>query len=158
MKSLLPDPPTTEPISQASLPKLETHPFICSMAVNPESHLESGQGSRPLSQIKSSTKESQTAQERAQPGKNKISTWQSDGLNALFYALLIPVIPFLAYFLLDKTGVSLWLVQNNIIPKVILGEGFGHVAFCFSIHYCIQSIQYLLTCLKKIASVLSVSR
>lgn len=54
---------------------------------------------------------------------------------ALKCFLLVPVFPMLGYYLLDQTGFSHWLVTQGLIPARILGEGFGHVGLCFSIHY-----------------------
>lgn len=56
-------------------------------------------------------------------------------VSALKSFTLVPLFPFLGYYLLDQTGVSLQLVNMGLIPKAILGEGFGHVGLCFSIHY-----------------------
>jgi hypothetical protein len=60
----------------------------------------------------------------------------------LLYALLVPVFPLLGYYLLDQTGISHFLMTRGIIPAGILGEGFGHVGLCFSIHYVGKSFQY----------------
>lgn len=62
------------------------------------------------------------------------------GLAALKSFLLVPLLPLLGYWLLDQTGVSQWLVEIGIIPAAILGEGFGHVGLCFSIHYLFNGI------------------
>ena len=62
------------------------------------------------------------------------------GLRAL---LMVPLFPLLGYWLLDQTGVSQSLVAAGVIPQPILGEGFGHVGLCMSIHYLIQGGQSL---------------
>lgn len=63
---------------------------------------------------------------------------------ALKYLVLVPVFPLLGYYLLDQTGVSHWLVSQGLIPARILGEGFGHVGLCFSIHYVFTALGELL--------------
>jgi hypothetical protein len=62
------------------------------------------------------------------------------GMAALKYFLLVPVFPFLGYWLLDQTGCSAWLVSSGFVPQAILGEGFGHVGLCFSIHYLFSGL------------------
>ncbi|HEY9745045.1 MAG TPA: hypothetical protein V6C99_02380 [Oculatellaceae cyanobacterium] len=57
--------------------------------------------------------------------------------------LLVPVFPLLGYVLMDQTGVSQALINCGLIPKAILGEGFGHVGLCFSIHYLAAALQCL---------------
>ena len=59
------------------------------------------------------------------------------------YFLLVPVCPFLGYWLLDQTGFTQALIDWNIVPQAILGEGFGHVGLCFSIHYMASGLQAL---------------
>jgi hypothetical protein len=54
---------------------------------------------------------------------------------ALKCFFLVPVFPMLGYYLLDQTGFSHWMIVQGLIPARILGEGFGHVGLCFSIHY-----------------------
>lgn len=58
---------------------------------------------------------------------------------ALKYLLLVPLFPLLGYYLLDQSGFSQWLIQMGIVPQAILGEGFGHVGLCFSIHYLVSA-------------------
>lgn len=62
-------------------------------------------------------------------------------LSALKYFLLVPLFPLLGYCLLDQTGISQWLITVGVIPAEILGEGFGHVGLCFSIHYLFSGLQ-----------------
>lgn len=69
--------------------------------------------------------------------------WNADLTRALGYALLIPVFPLLGYMGLDQTGISAWLVAQGWIPQAILGEGFGHVGLCFSLHYVIAALRSL---------------
>jgi hypothetical protein len=57
--------------------------------------------------------------------------------------LLIPIFPLCGYVLMDQTGISHALVQSGLVPRAILGEGFGHVGLCFSIHYLATAIQCL---------------
>jgi hypothetical protein len=61
--------------------------------------------------------------------------------SALKYFLLVPLFPLLGYYLLDQTGVSQWLITVGVIPGQILGEGFGHVGLCFSIHYLFNGLR-----------------
>lgn len=62
---------------------------------------------------------------------------------ALKALLMVPLFPLLGYWLLDQTGISQAMVTSGLIPKAILGEGFGHVGLCMSIHYLIQGGQSL---------------
>lgn len=73
------------------------------------------------------------------------------GLAALKFFLLVPLLPLLGYWLLDQTGVSQWLVEVGIIPGAILGEGFGHVGLCFSIHYLFNGVRSSWKALKALA-------
>jgi hypothetical protein len=57
--------------------------------------------------------------------------------------VLVPIFPMAGYYLLDQTGVSHWLMVQGIIPAGILGEGFGHVGLCFSIHYVFTGFREL---------------
>ena len=69
--------------------------------------------------------------------------WNFYGQQALKNLLLVPIFPLCGYVLLDQTGVSQALVSYQIVPKAILGEGFGHVGLCFSIHYFAAALQAL---------------
>ncbi|HEY9687073.1 MAG TPA: hypothetical protein V6C52_08880 [Coleofasciculaceae cyanobacterium] len=53
--------------------------------------------------------------------------------------LLIPVFPVLGYYGLDQSGVSDFLVSHGLMIREILGEGFGHVGLCFSLHYVMNA-------------------
>ncbi len=55
--------------------------------------------------------------------------------------LMVPVFPMAGYLLLDRTGISHAMIQSGLIPKAVLGEGFGHVGLCFSLHYVIHAVQ-----------------
>lgn len=57
------------------------------------------------------------------------------GWLALKSFLLVPLFPLVGFWLLDQTGFSQWLIGTGFMPEAILGEGFGHVGLCFSIHY-----------------------
>lgn len=61
--------------------------------------------------------------------------------SALKYFLLVPLFPLLGYYLLDQSGFSQWLIAVGVIPAEILGEGFGHVGLCFSIHYLFSGLR-----------------
>lgn len=63
------------------------------------------------------------------------------GMAALKSILLVPVFPLLGYWFLDQTGFSEWLVGTGFVPSAILGEGFGHVGLCFSIHYLFTGLR-----------------
>lgn len=65
------------------------------------------------------------------------SYWAEAGRNLV----LVPIFPLCGSLLLDQTGVSASLVQSGLIPQSILGEGFGHVGLCFSIHYLAAALQ-----------------
>lgn len=56
--------------------------------------------------------------------------------------LLVPALPLMGYWLLDQTGFSQWLIATGIMPAAILGEGFGHVGLCFSIHYLFTALRF----------------
>jgi hypothetical protein len=62
-------------------------------------------------------------------------------LSALKFFLLVPLFPLLGYYLLDQTGFSQWLITAGVIPGQVLGEGFGHVGLCFSIHYLFNGLR-----------------
>lgn len=78
------------------------------------------------------------------------STWGKVGqsvpflMAALKCFILVPLFPMAGYYLLDQTGFSHWLVVQGLIPERILGEGFGHVGLCFSIHYVFTGFRELL--------------
>ena len=55
--------------------------------------------------------------------------------------VMVPVFPVIGYVLLDQPGISQYLMQHGIIPKAVLGEGFGHVGLCFSLHYVIHAVK-----------------
>ena len=86
-----------------------------------------------------------------QPLNERATGWRLLSLNwdrstpfflaALKCFLLVPVCPLLGYYLLDLTGFSHWLVTQGLIPARILGEGFGHVGLCFSIHYVFTGVR-----------------
>jgi hypothetical protein len=57
--------------------------------------------------------------------------------------ILVPIFPMLGYYLLDQSGLSHWMVVHGLIPDRILGEGFGHVGLCFSIHYVFKGLRQL---------------
>jgi hypothetical protein len=57
------------------------------------------------------------------------------------HLLMAPVFPMAGYLLLDQTGISHFLVQAGWIPKIVLGEGFGHVGLCFSLHYVVNAVK-----------------
>jgi hypothetical protein len=62
------------------------------------------------------------------------------GLRSL---LMIPVFPLAGYLLMDQTGLSQWIVQVGLLPARMVGEGFGHVGLCFSVHYVINAVRFL---------------
>ena len=64
-------------------------------------------------------------------------------VSAVKYFCLVPVFPLLGFYMLDQTGFSHWLVAQGLIPVEILGEGFGHVGLCFSIHYVFTGFREL---------------
>lgn len=68
---------------------------------------------------------------------------KSEFLSALKSFLLVPLCPLLGYYLVDQTGISHAMVVQGLIPQEILGEGFGHVGLCFSIHYAFNGVQSL---------------
>lgn len=68
---------------------------------------------------------------------------KSEFLSALKSFLMVPLCPMLGYYLLDQTGISQAMVTQGLIPQEILGEGFGHVGLCFSIHYAFNGVQSL---------------
>lgn len=57
--------------------------------------------------------------------------------------ILIPVFPVLGYYGMDQTGVSAFMVQQGWMPHQVLGEGFGHVGLCFSLHYVVNAGRFL---------------
>jgi hypothetical protein len=65
-------------------------------------------------------------------------------ISAFRALLLVPLFPLLGYYLLDQTGISQALVHAGWIPKPILGEGFGHVGLCFSLHYILDGAKGLI--------------
>jgi len=72
--------------------------------------------------------------------------------SACTYLILVPMFPLLGYYLLDQTGFSHWMVSHGLIPAKILGEGFGHVGLCFSIHYIFTAIRDLFRAFRLILS------
>ncbi len=60
---------------------------------------------------------------------------------ALKSFLFVPLFPLLGHYLIDQTGISQWLIATGIVPAQILGEGFGHVGLCFSIHYLFTGLK-----------------
>ena len=85
-------------------------------------------------------------EERAADGKrqwtkiNQAKPFLLTGCKAL---ILVPIFPMLGYYLLDQSGLSQWMVVHGLIPARILGEGFGHVGLCFSIHYVFKGLRQL---------------
>lgn len=69
---------------------------------------------------------------------------KTEFLSALKFFSLVPLFPLLGYYLIDQTGLSHAMVMQGLIPREILGEGFGHVGLCFSIHYAFSGIQSLI--------------
>lgn len=65
--------------------------------------------------------------------------------------LLVPLFPMVGYICLDQTGISSALSDAGLIPHAILGEGFGHVGLCFSIHYFATAIQLAWKACKQMA-------
>jgi hypothetical protein len=65
-------------------------------------------------------------------------------LSALKAFVLVPIFPLLGYYLLDQTGISKSLVGAGMIHPAILGEGFGHVGLCFSLHYVLDGFRGLI--------------
>lgn len=63
------------------------------------------------------------------------------GKIALKSFLYVPLFPLLGYYLMDQTGISQWMIATGIVPAQILGEGFGHVGLCFSIHYLFNGLK-----------------
>jgi hypothetical protein len=53
--------------------------------------------------------------------------------------VLIPVFPMFGYYGLDQSGISDFLVSNGLMIREVLGEGFGHVGLCFSLHYVVNA-------------------
>jgi hypothetical protein len=60
---------------------------------------------------------------------------------ALKSFLYVPLFPLLGHYLMDQTGISQWMITVGIVPAQILGEGFGHVGLCFSIHYLFNGLK-----------------
>ena len=73
-------------------------------------------------------------------------------LEALKCFVLVPIAPLVGFYLLDQTGFSHWLIVQGFIPKQILGEGFGHVGLCFSIHYVFTGVRELFRAVRLILS------
>lgn len=73
----------------------------------------------------------------------KATLANAEFLAALKFFLLVPLFPVAGYCLLDQTGVSQFLVEHGAIPHPILGEGFGHVGLCFSVHYVFSGLRSL---------------
>ena len=77
---------------------------------------------------------SSVSERKAQPGVTHF-------MSALKAFLMVPLFPVLGYCLLDQTGFSQTLVKTGFIPTAILGEGFGHVGLCFSLHYVLDGFR-----------------
>jgi hypothetical protein len=75
---------------------------------------------------------------------NKSGMVQTEFISAAKFFLLVPLCPVIGYFLLDQTGFSGFLVRQGLIPHAILGEGFGHVGLCFSVHYVFNGVKALI--------------
>jgi hypothetical protein len=60
-------------------------------------------------------------------------------LKGLKNIAMIPVFPLVGFLSLDYTGVTEFLANQSEALKQILGEGFGHVGLCFSVHYFINA-------------------
>lgn len=79
----------------------------------------------------------------AEASDGKMALAAPEFLSALKFFLLVPLFPVAGYCLLDQTGVSQFLVGHGVIPQPILGEGFGHVGLCFSVHYVFSGLRSL---------------
>lgn len=82
--------------------------------------------------------------DEASPVSRGLVVGRSHFLSALKAFLLVPLFPLAGYWLLDQTGISHALVKGGLIPSAILGEGFGHVGLCFSLHYILDGIKGLM--------------
>lgn len=74
------------------------------------------------------------------------------GLLACKHFLYVPLFPLAGHYMLDQSGLSQWLMAVGIIPAQILGEGFGHVGLCFSIHYLFTGCKALWKALQLLMS------
>ncbi len=63
-------------------------------------------------------------------------------LQCLKNFLMIPVVPLVGYFCLDQTGVTALMTQHSPMMHHIMGEGFGHIGACFSLHYVFKSFSH----------------
>jgi hypothetical protein len=80
----------------------------------------------------------------APPIRGRVSIGGTHFLSALKSFLLVPIFPLAGYWLLDQTGISHAVVKAGLMPSAILGEGFGHVGLCFSLHYILDGMKALI--------------